>query len=396
MSRWASIAATLRRLAGVTLLAACGAEPAALTNAPGRPLAGLSDAERARFLLGRALFERLATPEEGLGPLFNAERCSSCHGEPAPGGGGVAILVLKATRFDTAGCAPLHAEGGDNVQQRATPLLVAEGMTAEVVPPGATATRRVTAPPLFGLGLVEAVDEATLRGLADPDDGDGDGISGRLPTLPDGQPARFGRKGEQPTVRGFVESALIFEMGFTTDAHPAEEARNGVPVPAAADPTPDPEMDAETVALLTDYVRYLAPPTPAEPATATERERLDHGSRLFEAVGCARCHTPVLETGDAGEAALAHKALPLYSDLLLHDLGAGEGDVCTPQAPPGEYRTPPLWGLRHRTVYLHDGGATSLPEAIGRHGGEAAAAAAAYETLTGAARSALLAFLASR
>ena len=96
------------------------------------------------------------------------------------------------------------------------------------------------------------------------------------------------------------------------------------------------------------------------------------------------------------EAALDRKALPLYSDLLLHDLGEGEGDVCTPQAAPGEYRTAPLWGLRHRSVYLHDGGATSLPDAIRRHGGEAASSTRAYDALPDDRRALLLAFLASR
>jgi len=376
------------------LLAACGAEAVQLTDSPGAPLADLSDTERARFLLGRALFERLATPQEGLGPLFNAERCSSCHGEPATGGGGVTVPVLKATRFEGGRCDPLRAEGGDNVQRRATPLLSAAGMGAEAVPAGATATAFVTAPPLFGLGLVEAIPEEALARLADPDDADGDGISGRLPRLPDGRTARFGRKGDEPTVRAFVESALLFEMGFTSESRPREEGRNGVPIPPGADPMPDPEMDAATVGLLTDYVRYLAPPAPAD--AGTEARALTRGGALFAEVGCVRCHTPVLETGRATEAALDRKAVPLYSDLLLHDLGDGDGDVCTSSAAPGEYRTAPLWGLRHRTAYLHDGSATTLEAAVRRHGGEAAGVTEAWTALPDAERALVLAFLASR
>ena len=378
-------------------LAGCGAHPVPMASTPGEPLAGLSETARGRFLLGRALFERLATPHEGLGPLFNAERCSSCHSEPAPGGGGAAIPVLKATRYDDDGvCHLLREEGGDNVQQRATPLLAARGMGAEEVPPDATATALVTAPPLFGLGLTEAVPEEELRALADPDDADGDGISGRLAAVPDGRPGRFGRKGDEPTVRGFVESALIFELGFTTDAYPVEEGRNGVPLPEGADPMADPEMDAEAVGLLTDYVRYLAPLAPATPASDEDAGGMRRGAAAFRAVGCARCHAPELRTGSADEAALDRKTLPLYSDLLLHDLGGGKRDVCSPGAAPGEYRTPPLWGLRYRTVYLHDGGATSLPEAIRRHGGEAAGVVAAFDALAAGERIDLLAFLASR
>lgn len=383
-------------LLGAAILVGCGPEPVSMTATPGQPLAELSETERARFLLGRALFERLATPQEGLGPLFNAERCSACHDNPAPGGGGAAIPVLKATRFDGDGCHPLRAQGGDNVQQRATPLLVTLGMSAEAVPPEATSTGLVTAPPLFGLGLTEAVPEEALLRRADPEDADGDGISGRLGRLPDGRPARFGRKGDEATVRGFVESALIFEMGFTTDAHPGEEGRNGVPIPEGADPMPDPEMDAETVGLLTDYVRFLAPPAPAHPRDEVEATRWARGAEVFREVGCADCHTTALETGRAEEAALTRKVLPLYSDLLLHDLGAGEGDVCTPQADPGEYRTTPLWGLRHRTVYFHDGGTTSLAAAIRRHGGEAAEAAGSFDALSDDRRALLLEFLATR
>lgn len=365
------------------------------TAAPGEPLPGLSDAERGRFLLGRALFERLATPEEGLGPLFNAERCSSCHDAPAIGGGGSRVPVLKASRFEDGRCSILEERGGDNIQQRATPGLLALGGGAERIPPEATASRHVTSPPLFGLGLLEAVPEAEVARLADPDDADGDGVSGRIPRLPDGRLARFGRKGDAATVRDFVVSALRFELGFTTAEHPREEARNGEPVPAGADPMPDPEMESGAVALLTDYVRFLAPPAPAEPASRPQADSLREGAALFERVGCARCHTPSLRTGPSAEAALSKRSIAPYSDLLLHDLGYGEADVCTPQAFPGEYRTAPLWGLRYRSRYLHDGSEGTLPEAIARHGGEAASAVRDFTALADPDRALLMRFLSS-
>jgi len=256
------------------------------------------------------------------------------------------------------------------------------------VPPEATATAFVTAPPLFGLGLLEAVSEEEILRRADPTDADGDGVSGRLPRLPDGRGARFGRKGDAATVADFVESALRFELGFTTVGHPRELARNGEPLPAATDPRSDPEMDERAQKLLTDYVRLLAPPAPAPGDDGGA------GEELFARVGCAACHVPTLETGPASPAALAGRRIRAFTDLLVHDLGRAGGDVCTGQAAPGEYRTPPLWGLRYRSRLLHDGTAGTPEDAIAAHGGEAAASAAAFRGLDEADRARLLRFLA--
>lgn len=374
--------------------AACGDGPPVGTDAPGEPVAGLTEAERGRFLLGRALFERLATQEEGLGPLFNGERCSTCHDEPSAGGAGTRVLVLKASRFESGLCSVLEDEGGDNIQQRSTPLLRAAGVSAERVPARATASVYVTAPPLYGLGLLEAVSEADLLAREDPDDANGDGISGRAPRRPDGTVARFGRKGDAVTVRGFVVDALLQELGFTTETHPDDLGPGGAGLPVGVDPMPDPEMDAATVDVLTDYVRLLAPPAPEAPEGAAA-DSVASGRRLFEAVGCASCHTPTLRTGSAPEAALTDRTVPAYSDLLLHDLGGADGDVCTPWANPGEYRTPPLWGLRYRTRYLHDGSATSLDAAVDAHRGEAIDARAAFQALSPSDQARLLRFLAS-
>lgn len=391
--RGASVPLVLCVLA-VAIAGGCSApSPAFLTDTPGDPLAGLAEAERGRFLLGRALFERLATPQEGLGPLFNGERCSACHDQPATGGGGTGIRVLKATGMADGRCTLLEAMGGDNIQLRATPLLLAEGLGPEVVPPEATATALVTAPPLFGLGLLEAVPVSELARHADPEDADGDGISGRLARFADGRVARFGRKGDAVTVGDFVESALRFELGFTTQSHPHEELRNGVAVPAAADPVADPEMDAETMGLLTDYVRLLAPLAPEVPASTEAADSVRRGEQVFQEVGCVRCHVTSLTTGFAPESALASRRIQAYSDLLLHDLGGAEGNVCTPQAGPGEYRTAPLWGLRHRSLFLHDGSASTLQAAIEAHLGEAEAVTGAFRTLAPGRRALLLRFL---
>ena len=362
----------------------------------GESLAGLSTGERGRFLIGRALFERLATADEGLGPLYNGERCVDCHDQPVTGGSGVQrVRVLKATRFEDGHCDLLQAVGGDNIQRQATDLLKAHGMGPEEVPGEATATALMTGPPLLGLGLLEAVPEAVLEEWADPDDRDGDGISGRLARLPDGRAARFGRKGDAATVEGFVDTALRFELGFTTHLHPREEPRNGTPVPPEADPMADPEIDAPTLGQITDFVRFLAPPAPEQELSGAARDTVEHGEALFGQIGCISCHRPELRTGESRTAAISQRTLRPYSDMLLHDLGEELADVCGADAAPGELRTAPLWGLRHRTRLLHDGRATDIGGAVAAHGGEAAGARDAFHALPEGARLAVIRFLGS-
>ena len=308
-ARSAGAAAPVFALLATLGLAACGADRREPPPGPGEPVAGLAEAERARFLLGRALFERLATADEGLGPLYNAERCSSCHDQPAAGGAGGRIRVLKATRFADGRCDRLETLGGDNIQARATDLLVSRGMGPEEVPAVASSTARVTAPSLFGLGLLEAVPAGLLQEWADPSDRDGDGVSGRLPTTPDGRPARFGRKGDAASIADFVDTALRFELGFTTPAHPAEEPRNGVPIPAAADPVPDPEINDQAIGYLVDFVRFLAPPSPESGLSQPANDSVAEGSALFRQIGCTSCHRPELRTANTGSAALAGRVL---------------------------------------------------------------------------------------
>lgn len=386
---------TALALTGMTGLWACDTdEPRINTAELGDPIPGLTDGQRGAFLLGRALFQRLATVDEGLGPLFNAERCSSCHDEPAIGGGGTRTLVLKATRFTDGYCDGLRDAGGNNIQLRATDLLIEIGLGPENIPAEATASGFVVAPPLFGLGLIQAVPDSVLENMADPDDREGDGISGRLPRMADGRTARFGRKGDAADIIDFIDSALRFELGLTTPGHPVEETRNGVPIPAEADPAPEPEMDARGMALLTDYVRFLAAPAP-ERLTGASADTVARGEGFFRQVGCTNCHKRELRTGDSDAEALSFQLLRPYSDLLVHDLGGGETDVCGEDVAPGEYRTAPLWGLRHRTQYMHDGMATDLLAAIARHGHEADASRAAFMDLSAESQRALLRFLSS-
>ncbi len=394
-----------RTLLAVAGLGGCDPTPARVAPAPGQPLAELSTGERGRFLLGRALFERVATPDEGLGPLYNAVRCSDCHDRPAVGGSGAQrFRVRKATRFAAGRCDLLRHEGGDNVQDRTTDVARARGVGSEVVPPSATATTRMTAPSLLGIGLVDAVAEADLERLADPDDADGDGVSGRLPRLPDGRSARFGRKGDAATLADFVDAALRTELGFTTPAHPIEETPNGSPLPPGADPAPEPEISEAALGQLTDYVRFLAPAAAQRPEDSSgeasarfeaDRDAIARGRALFLQIGCASCHVEELRTATSPVAALSNRTFRPYSDYLLHDLGPGLADVCGVDAAPGELRTAPLWGLRHRTRFLHDGRAQTVEDAIRAHGGEARRALEAHSSLDADARGALARFLAS-
>ncbi len=333
--------------------------------------------------------------DEGLGPLYNAQRCSSCHDQPVTGGGGTRVLVLKATRFADGTCDRLESEGGDNIQRRTTDLMAALGWGPEEIPGSATDTVRVTAPPLLGLGLVEAVPDSVLEEIADPGDLDGDGISGRLPRLANGGSARFGRKGDASTLEDFVDTALRFELGFTTPGHLAEETRNGVPLPPEVDPAADPEIDGEALGILVAYIRFLAPPDPEVASSPAARDTVSRGAALFGQIGCTSCHRETVRTGRDAHPVLANRTIRPYSDFLLHDLGAGLADVCGVDAAPGELRTAPLWGIRYRDRLLHDGRAETVTAAISAHGGEAVAARDAFAALPAEARTALVRFLKS-
>lgn len=366
-------------LAVVGATVGCGSPDATVFGEPGAPLPGLSDAELAEFYGGKALFDKVFTPDEGLGPLFNENQCSACHTEPVSGGTGGFERVVKGTRFDGSGvCDALAHEGGENIRTRATPLLRALGVERETTPPSATAIGRFTAPPLFGLGLVEAVPAATIRAGEDPQDRNGDGISGRAGRTVDGRLARFGRKAEQATLLEFIDTALRFEMGLTTPLKLEEETANGTPVPPEADPAPEPEADQRVLDLLTAYVRYLTPLAPAPARSEAHRDSVARGGELFERFGCAACHTPSLRTGPNDAAALDRKTVNLYSDLLLHDMGSGLADVCGVAAAPSEVRTEMLMGLQYRNIYLHDGRASDLRDAVLAHGGEAQRARDAF------------------
>jgi CxxC motif-containing protein (DUF1111 family) len=370
-----------------------GPSHALVAGLPGDPVPGLTPDELSRFRQGEALFNKVFTPEEGLGPLFNENQCSACHTDPAPGGTGDQF-VTKATHWSAPdGCDLLTASGGENVRSRATPALAARGISREFVPPGATEVGEFVVPYLFGLGLAEALPEQTLLALADPDDENGDGISGRLARTADGRMGLFGRKGDLATLEDFSAGAFFLEMGITNPHYPGPETVDGAPLPPGTDPAPDPEVGQDEVELVTDFVRYLAPLAQRLPRDSEGREQVQRGEKIFGESGCTACHVPVLVTGPNPVDALSRKAVAFYSDFLLHDLGEEVSGVCGPDAAPTEHRTGILMGLGLRGLYLHSGDATSLEEAILRHGGEALEARNAFQGLSELDRYYLIRFL---
>jgi CxxC motif-containing protein (DUF1111 family) len=238
------------------------------------------------------------------------------------------------------------------------------------------------APPVSGVGLLEAIPRASLRAAADPDDADNDGISGRLPV------GRFGWRGEIETVLEQTARAFSNDMGIATA---------GLPNPNGDCVTCPPknagvEADDKRLSAVAFYTRNLGPPA----RNNADMTAVLAGRAAFYETGCVACHTPKQRTGPSVSPWLSDQAIWPYSDLLLHDMGAGLAD-----AGDAEWRTPPLWGLgRNAAVnghdsYLHDGRARSPLEAILWHGGEAAGAQAAFAALPRERRAALLIFLRS-
>lgn len=367
------------------------------------PVPGLTDAEMSAFARGDAEFSRRFAPSSGLGPIFNNASCFSCHS-----GDGRGRLDNSLQRIGSADDDFLRHVGGPQIQDKATP-----GAEFERVPPGVAVSVRLP-PPVFGVGLIEAIPESAILANADPDDVNGDGVSGRpnIVQSPDFVPGtepgggagdklgRFGRKAQVSNLLQQVLEAYLQDIGVTSDFLPVENRNplSSVPV-EAADLAVDPEIPAATVMATVHYIRTLAPPAPGE-LTAQRRQ----GQELFSSIGCVTCHVPTLRTGENRIRALANQDVTLYSDLLLHDMG----DALADNRPDGdatgrEWRTTPLWGLRlmrrfldGKAFLLHDGRARSVEEAILLHGGEAQRARDAFARLTAAQRAALLDFVESR
>ena len=373
---------------------------------------GLTASERSAFVRGDAEFERRFAPASGLGPIFNNVSCASCHS-----GDGRGRVSNALQRIGTVDDDMMRAVGGPQIQDKAIP-----GAHAERLPLGAVVSLR-RPPPVFGVGLMEAIPDSTIIARADPVDVDGDGISGRVnwvrpneyavmngPALSERSESngtsaglrvgRFGRKAQTSSLLEQTVEAYHQDMGITSDHQPRENHNplSSVPVDVA-DRVVDPEVSLATVQAVVHYLRTLAPPSPG-----TETDQRREGRTLFSSIGCATCHVPTLQTGPSAIAALANQPVELYSDLLLHDMG----DALADNRPDGgangrEWRTTPLWGLRlmrafldGQALLLHDGRARTVEESILLHGGEAKRSRDAFAALNPAQRRAVLDFVESR
>ena len=365
---------------------------------PGNPLPGITADEFELFRIGLDDFVEVENAGDGLGPAFNGLGCSQCHSTPAIGGISP-VATVRAGYRDPEG--RFFVLGGGTLYQL---FSLPNHECQPTIPPEANVIARRIPIPLFGAGLVEAIPDETLLALADPDDEDGDGISGRAAIITDvatGQPrvGRFGWKAQHATLLTFGADAYRNEMGITSDLFRNEVAPGIDPETLKlCDLIPDPEDSRDPVTGLRGidafeaFMKVLAPIerlSPGDPAFAQDAVR---GETIFAAVGCTSCHIPILMTGPDTNPVFDRRPVALYSDLLLHDVATGDG---IPQAAAlaNEIRTPALWGLRFRRPFLHDGSAATPLEAILRHGNEAQTATTNYRELPTPDQDALLAFL---
>lgn len=352
----------------------------------GGPLPGLTAAELLEFKRGFLAFRDQLFPQQGLGPAFNEARCYACHRNPALGGQSNKTVVrfgrMAGDRFD-----PLDAFGG--------PLLQANGIAAgcvERMPREASVVTMRNATSLLGAGLIEAIPDQQIIARA-AEQAQDPARAGRVHLVASQSQGtrrvgRFGWKSQGAVLLDVVAEAMRNEMGFTNALVPAETPPGGdAALLAGCDAVADPEDRADFLGTVTRLVRYLAPPP--GPSRVTETMLL--GEAVFQEIGCAFCHATGY-TAVSPYPAIDGQRVDLYSDLLLHDVGTGDG-IVEGDARGTEFRTPPLWLVRGSHPYLHDGRARTVTEAIAAHGGQAQEVRDAYFARSSAEQNAVLKFL---
>jgi CxxC motif-containing protein (DUF1111 family) len=391
----------MRRGIGLVLLllAACGGGSSSTKAALqlGDPNPGLDPATLSAFERGRKTFVHRFTRAEGHGPDFNVDSCKSCHEIPTVGGSSALYRnFFLVGRIQPDGSFKPAMENNQPVARTFSYVRTQR----ETIPSDAIVAQR-SAPPLFGLGVFERLSDAEIAANADPADADGDGISGRN-NIDGPLIGRFGYKSQEGSLIDFIRGPFFNHLGITSNfpatIPPAQLAGDPpllrlfaapqvAPPPAPLvddDGVADPEIADEDLVDLVIFLRELAPPAPL-PMDATARR----GETLFVSTGCAKCHVPNLK--QTGEPALA------YTDLLIHDMGEGLADGVVQLLAQGtEFRTQPLWGVRHHAPFLHDGRAATIEDAVLAHGGEAQAIRDAFAALPQADRDAITAFLETR
>jgi len=421
-------------------------------NAFSLPSANLAPSRRLDFAVGNSFFRNpwvtapaTTTARDGLGPLFNTNACQNCHikdgrGHP-PGPDAVSATSMLVRLSIPAG--PEHAEVliqqgvvaeptyGTQMQDMANPGVTPEGKVRVIyssVPvrfadgtqvelrkpqlvisqlgygdmhPDTRFSARI-APPMIGLGLLEAITEEDILAGADPDDADGDGISGRPNMVWDRAQqrsvlGRFGWKAGQPNLNQQNAEAFANDMGLTSSLIPHDNCTTAQTDCLAAPHGGEPEVSDNILASVLFYSRNLGVPARRD----VDAPEVLKGKSLFHQAGCQKCHTPSFTTSAAAaEPELANQLIRPYTDMLLHDMGEGLADGREEFLASGrEWRTTPLWGIgltqavNGHTQFLHDGRARNLLEAILWHGGEAEAAKLHVLKFDADERAALLAFL---
>lgn len=410
----------------------------ASSHAFATPAPNLSLASFDKHLAGDLAFEQVfvtapAVVNPGLGPVFNNNSCVSCHvrngrSRPAMNGdelsgflirlsvpgtdphGGPKPVPYYGTQLQTRAIYGQEREAGFAPQQIEKIVTFLDGtsqtlmrneyvITDQYAPmPADLMTSPRVAPAVFGLGLLEAIPEQSLLAIADENDSDGDGISGKPNYVWNVETqemslGRFGWKALHPTAIQQTADAFHQDMGITNSLFKGESCLDQSNCP---DTDNEIDIDDEALDVTAFYFQSLATPGMRN----YNDEKVLAGKQLFSELKCGSCHTPKHITGAAVIPELENQTIYPYTDLLLHDMGEGLADNRPSFDATGrEWRTPPLWGLGLLPVVnghsrlLHDGRARTIEEAILWHGGEAATSQRAYTELTPTERAQLLAFL---
>ncbi|WP_207493172.1 di-heme oxidoredictase family protein [Aridibaculum aurantiacum] len=361
------------------------------------PIEGLTSEQNRMFLRGDVAFnDEIFNQANGLGPLFVNNSCGSCHA-----GDGKGHPFTTLTRFgqsDTLGNNFLHL-GGPQLQHRSI-----IGFQAEQIPAGATSSS-FTPPANTGLGFFEAVSDATLLALADENDADGDGISGRptwitVPQYSLLRPGSISRNGKY--IGRFGKKSAVYDLlQQTVNAYNQDMGINSTYEHFSTynGQDADPEVSNQTVQDVVFYLQTLKAPI--------QRNQNDPdvqaGRQHFINISCGKCHTPEMQTGNHQIAALSNKTFSPFTDMLLHDMGSALNDGYTEgTALPAEWRTPALWGLGlsqnsqgGQLFLMHDGRARSIEQAIALHGGEALKSKQRFDQLNATQKDQLIKFLKS-
>ena len=363
----------------------------------GSALPGL-DAEHIKlFQDGRIDFVELRAAADGLGPVFNAESCARCHAAPATGGMG-GFSVQRIARVVDGVYDDLTQFGGGLLQSRGigdAPGTPPHRFLGERIPKEATIPARRRTQTLFGLGLVDATDDSTFIALAAKQAARGDGVVGRVALVQNilngmKTVGKFGWKAQIATLQEFSADAYLNEIGITNPLFPDELCPSGDCSQLQFNPRPGLNDSGKAVDGAANFMRFLAPPS-----RGAITPEVTAGEAVFARIGCDTCHTPTLQTGSNPIAALDRVTYHPFSDFLLHDMGSLGDGIVQPPAMGTEFRTQPLWGIRHVTRFLHDGRATELDAAILAHDGQGRGARDRFELLNATEKAQLLAFLRS-